>query len=137
MDYIAQTMRVSVIEEQSGKVVIDGTTEEDDQRSVHLDSIDISSSKTYIIKYEFFEKNAGLLDLADSTISAAHMGATACNRPFVVQEMVLISKDLMKHRAATYRDNLMKSKKEAEEELSISKLTERCPFSSLNNGNGD
>ena len=50
-------MRVSVIEELSGKVIIDGSSNINDERRVHLDSIEISSDKAYIIKYEFFEKN--------------------------------------------------------------------------------
>jgi hypothetical protein len=50
-------MRVSVIEEITGKVIIDGSSNINDERRVHLDSIEISSDKAYIIKYEFFEKN--------------------------------------------------------------------------------
>ena len=63
MDYVSQSMKVSVIEEATGKVIIDGDTEDDDERIVHLDSLDISSTKSYVIKYEFFEKNVGLLDI--------------------------------------------------------------------------
>jgi hypothetical protein len=72
------------------------------------------------------------------------MGATACSHPFVVQEFVLISKDLMKHRAATYND-LKESlthdnhdSRNSEKELDISKLSERCQLSTqLSNSNSD
>lgn len=47
-------MRVTVLEEQGEKVVIDASTEDHDERSVHLDSIALESTKVYIIKYEFF-----------------------------------------------------------------------------------
>jgi len=85
MDEIAQSMRVSVAEEGSGKrVIVDGSTEDGDERSVHLDSIELSSSKSYIIKYEFFEKNAGVKSYEDLSVSGSHMGATSCSKPFVV-----------------------------------------------------
>jgi hypothetical protein len=85
MDEISQSMRVSVAEEHSGKrVVIDGSTDDNDERSVHLDSIELSSSKSYIIKYEFFEKNVGIRSYEDMSVSGAHMGATSCSKPFVV-----------------------------------------------------
>jgi hypothetical protein len=77
-------MKVSVIEESSGKIIVDGSTEDSDERNVHLDSIDISSSQAYIIKYNFYEKNVGLKSYEDKTISAAHMGASSCSKPFVV-----------------------------------------------------
>jgi hypothetical protein len=57
MDYTDQGMRVSVIEEKSGNLIVDGSSEEMDERNVHLNSISLSSDKSYIIKYEFFEKN--------------------------------------------------------------------------------
>jgi hypothetical protein len=85
MDDIAQSMRVSVSEEHSGKrVIIDGSTEDSDERSVHLDSIELSSSRSYIIKYEFFEKNVGIKSYEDMSVSGSHMGATSCSKPFVV-----------------------------------------------------
>jgi hypothetical protein len=54
MDHTQQSMRVTVLEEQGEKVVIDASTEDHDERSVHLDSIALESTKVYIIKYEFF-----------------------------------------------------------------------------------
>jgi len=78
-------MRVRVQEEQSGKrVIIDGSSEDSDQRSVHLDSIELSSSKSYVIQYEFFEKNVGVKSYEDLSVSGAHMGATSCSKAFVV-----------------------------------------------------
>ena len=77
-------MRVSVTEEATGIVVVDGSTEDNDERSVHLDSIDISSAKSYIIKYEFFQKNVGMRSFEDKTISSGHLGASGCTKPFVV-----------------------------------------------------
>jgi len=84
MDNTAQGMKVSVVEESSGKIIVDGSTEDSDERNVHLDTIDISSSKTYLIRYQFYEKNIGLKSYEDKTISAAHMGAASCSKPFVV-----------------------------------------------------
>ena len=52
-------MRVSVIEEKTGRVIIDGSSNINDERRVHLDSIEVSSDKAYLIKYEFFEKRYG------------------------------------------------------------------------------
>lgn len=77
-------MRVSVLEESSGTIVIDGSTDDNDERSVHLDSINLSSTKTYLIKYEFFEKNIGATSFTDKVISGGHMGATGCSKPFVI-----------------------------------------------------
>jgi hypothetical protein len=77
-------MRVSVIEELSGKVIIDGSSNINDERRVHLDSIEISSDKAYIIKYEFFEKNVAHGGFQDKTVSGGHMGASTCSKPFVV-----------------------------------------------------
>tara|TARA_B110000285_G_scaffold67213_1_gene77176 strand:+ start:396 stop:698 length:303 start_codon:yes stop_codon:yes gene_type:complete len=54
MDQTQQGMRVSITDEQNGQVVVDGSTEDHDERHVHLDSITISSSHSYLIKYEFF-----------------------------------------------------------------------------------
>ena len=60
MDHASETMRVSVVEESSGKVIVEGNSADHDERNVHLDSVDLHSSKVYAIKYEFFEKNEGL-----------------------------------------------------------------------------
>jgi hypothetical protein len=54
MDQTQQGMRVSITDEGNGQVVVDGSTEDHDERQVHLDSIAISSSRSYLIKYEFF-----------------------------------------------------------------------------------
>lgn len=35
----------------------------------------------------------------DRMVSGSHMGAIACSKPFVVQELVIISKDLLRLRA--------------------------------------
>jgi hypothetical protein len=76
-------MRVSVIEEESKRVVVDASTEENDERNVHLDSIHISSKHTYIIKYEFFEKSPVRGTIVHRTIAGSHMGSVACSKPFV------------------------------------------------------
>ena len=61
----------------------------------------MKSSKIYIIKYEFFEKNEGLGSFETTTVSSGHMGATACSKPHVVAEMVIASKNLIEERAKT------------------------------------
>ena len=131
-------MKVSVIDEKSGQTVIDGSTEEYDERKVHLDSLDLQSSRSYIIKYEFFEKNVGLKSFEDRLISAGHMGAIACSKPFVIQELTIISKDLISQRIKDYRDshNLDNKKmlsKLGGDEHQISDIDKRCDFSTLNN----
>ena len=137
VDYVTQSMKVTLLEEESGRVVVDGASVFDDARSVHLDSLEISSSKSYSIKYEFFEKNDGVLDLQDKTISAAHIGATACNRPFVVQELVIVSQDLMKHRVSTYLDANLHSRDSVIGlnlwEHDIKDLSSKCDFKDLDN----
>jgi hypothetical protein len=84
MDFTEQGMRVSVIEEKSGKVIIDGSSNNNDERRVHLDSIEISSDKAYLIKYEFFEKNVAHGGFQDKIVSGGHMGTYTCSKPFVV-----------------------------------------------------
>jgi hypothetical protein len=88
-------MRVKLVEEGSGRVVVDGSTEDYDERSVHLDTIEVSSQKSYVVTYEFFEKNVGVRSFEEKTISGGHMGATACSKPFVIQELSIMSKDLI------------------------------------------
>jgi hypothetical protein len=84
MDNTDQGMKVTVKEEASGTVVVDGTTEDYDERRVHLDSVELSSSKVYIIKYVFYSKNVGMKSFEDKSVSAGHMGAIACSKPFVI-----------------------------------------------------
>lgn len=84
MDESDQAMRVSVIEEETKRVVVDGSTEDADERNVHLDSIHISSKLTYIIKYEFFEKSPVMGSTHHKTIAGSHMGSVSCTKPFVV-----------------------------------------------------
>jgi len=91
-------MRVSVIEEESKRVVVDGSTEDSDERNVHLDSIHISSKHTYVIQYEFFEKSPVRGTFVHRAIAGSHMGSVSCSKPFVVQELVIISKELLRSR---------------------------------------
>jgi hypothetical protein len=65
-------------------VIVDGTSEDNDERSIHLDSIELSTSRVYIIKYEFFEKTLAIKHFEDLTVSGGHMGASSCTKPFVV-----------------------------------------------------
>jgi hypothetical protein len=37
-------------------VVADATTEDYDERKIHLDAMELRANVAYIIKYEFFEK---------------------------------------------------------------------------------
>jgi hypothetical protein len=138
MDSTQQGMRVSVTDEQSGQVVVDGTTEDSDERQVHLDSLLIASDRAYIIKYEFFQKSVGLRSFDDKIeqASAGHMGATACTKPFVVQELVIAAQELIVRRAKQYqssRSTLPSDNTYGPEEHELSMITERCQFSTLNN----
>ena len=124
-------MRVSIIEEETKRVVVDGSTEDADERSVHLDSIHISSKLTYIIKYEFFEKSPVMGSTHHKTIAGSHMGSVSCTKPFVVQELAIISKDLLRERAKNHLSHQDK------QEHDISALTQKCDFSMLDNSNVD
>lgn len=95
-------MRVTLLEEEGGRVLADGSTEDHDERSVHLDSISLTPSQVYVLKYEFFQKNSGV-GQEERSISSAHMGASACSRPFVVAELVIASKKLLQKRAEAYK----------------------------------
>jgi len=88
-------MRVSVMEEETGKVVVEANSADHDERSIHLDAVELRSSKVYQIKYEFFEKNQGLGNVEDTAVSSGHMGASACSKPHVVAELVIASKNLI------------------------------------------
>lgn len=104
MDSTDQGMRVKLVEEATGNVIVDGSTEDYDERSVHLDSVEVSSQKAYIVTYEFFEKNIGIRSFEDKTISGGHMGAISCSKPFVTQELAIVSKDLVTERARRYKE---------------------------------
>ena len=103
MDDSDQGMRVSVIQEDGNRVIVDGSTEDADERNVHLDSVDLSSSHSYVIKYEFFAKSAVKGTAGAKSMSGSHMGAVACSKPFVVQELVIASKELLLQRAKAHR----------------------------------
>jgi tRNA isopentenyl-2-thiomethyl-A-37 hydroxylase MiaE len=136
MDNTDQAMRVKLIDEETGNVVVDGSTEDHDERNVHLDSIDVSSRKTYQVVYEFYEKNVGIRSFEDKTISGGHMGAMSCSKPFVAQELAIVSKDLIAARARRYKDmkqSAAKDDKKQVEEKDISHLGEYCDFKTLDN----
>lgn len=94
MDQTQQSMRVTLLEEDTGRVLAEGSTEDHDERSVHLDSISLNPSHAYTLKYEFYIKNSAADD-DEQSISSAHMGASSCSRPFVVSELAVASKKLL------------------------------------------
>ena len=129
-------MKVTVTEEHGGQVIVDASTEDNDERGVHLDSIELSSNKSYIIKYQFFEKNVGLSSFEEDTVSAAHMGATACSRPFVVQELVIANKDMLTKRIQNYRehrDNEPDGTLYGPKEHDLADMHKFCDFTQMNN----
>lgn len=73
-----------MLEQGSNRVVVEESTENNDERTLHLDSVELSSEKSYVIKYEFFEKSVQLEHASDVLISGGHMGAMACSQPFVI-----------------------------------------------------
>lgn len=120
-------MRVSVIEDESKRVVVDASTEDVDERNVHLDSIHISSKHVYTIQYEFFEKSPVKGNIVERTIAGSHMGSVGCSKPFVVQELAIISKELVHERARLHLSHQDKY------EHDISMLPKKCDFSMLDN----
>lgn len=103
---------------------------------MHLDSIEVSSTKTYQVKYEFWEKNLGAKSYEDKTISAGHMGSSACSKPFVVQELAIVSKDLLQQRVRAYKDAKAgdaRTESHLYTEHDITALGETCDFKLLDN----
>lgn len=129
MDHTQQSMRVTLMEEEGGRVLADGSTEDHDERSVHLDSISLTPAQAYVLKYEFFQKNSAVGEEAEG-ISSAHMGASACSRPFVVAELVVASKSLLQKRVEAYKGN-EHDWKAALPEKDIGQL--KCDFATLDN----
>lgn len=82
-------MKITVMEEDTGRIIVGGSSEGHDERSVSLDSVDLLSSKPYILEYEFFAKSVVMEGEDDVLVSGGHMGAMACTEPFIVQELVI------------------------------------------------
>jgi hypothetical protein len=138
MDHASQTMRVTVTEEISGRVIVEGSSADHDERNVHLDSVDLYSSKAYLVKYEFFEKNEGLGDLEQTPVSSGHMGASACSKPHVVAELVIASKKLIEERAREYSGERHNDRSQVEVyERDFTELPKVCDFGLLNNTSAD
>lgn len=138
MDHSSQVMRVSVIEEESGRVVVEANSADHDERSVHLDAINLKSSIIYRIKYEFFEKNSGLGNLEDTPISSGHMGASACSRPHVVAELIMASKNLIEERSKVYHGVKTDDKTQVELfERHVDELSSICDLKELANEDVD
>ena len=74
MDAMDQGMRVEVVEADSNRVIVQGSTETNDERVVHLDSTELSSDKAYLLRYHFYEKSVLLRNEQDVLISGGHMG---------------------------------------------------------------
>lgn len=102
MDTIDQGMKISVLEEATGRVVVEGSSEMDDERTVILDSTELSSQKAYVLQYQFFAKGVLMDHEDDVLVSGGHMGAMSCTQPFIVQELAIVSKDLVKDRVGQY-----------------------------------
>lgn len=57
MDTIDQAMVVEVLEVGTGRVIAKASTIQDDERALRIDSVEMSSDKSYIFRYHFFEKS--------------------------------------------------------------------------------
>jgi hypothetical protein len=137
IDYTSQVMRVSVIEEETGRVVVEANSADHDERSIHLDAVELRSSKVYQIKYEFFEKNQGLGNFEDTAVSSGHMGANACSKPHVVAELVIASKNLIEERSKVYREKKIDDKTQVETEKEAGEIADHCDFKVLANADAD
>jgi hypothetical protein len=49
-------MRVSLIETDTGSILADGSSIDDNEGSVKLDYAQLKDNKSYAIRYEFFDK---------------------------------------------------------------------------------
>jgi len=133
-------MKVSILDELDQNVIVDGSTDDHDERRVHLDSIELSSSRAYMIKYEFFEKNIGIRSFEDKIISGGHMGASSCSKPFVIQELLIAHKDIIDQRGKKYNEIRRSSDKAVlnqlgGEEHPIENMVYNCNFSTFDNSN--
>lgn len=131
MDTIDQAMVVEIIEEGTNRVIAKGSTVEFDERALRLDSTEMSSDKSYLFRYRFYEKSVIFKDDRNVLISGGHMGAVECNQPFIVQELTIMSKDLVKERANLYAHPIaaqIDTVNGRSVEHPISELTNFCKF---------
>jgi len=68
------------------------------------------------------------------------MGASACSKPFVVQELVIASKDLIRDRATQYKQKGANNggiPQDHKPEYDITSLKKHCNFELMNNTKED
>ena len=53
---VQQGMRVTLLEKEKGSILVDGTSLDFNDGTVKLDHTFLEDNKTYILKYEFFDK---------------------------------------------------------------------------------
>lgn len=74
-------MTVALYESESGSILVDATSQDDNEGSVKLEYLDLKPDIEYILKYEFFDKQlVDNWDLPENSISASY---TSCRLPFI------------------------------------------------------
>lgn len=90
-------MRVSLIEQESGSILIDATSIDDNEGVARLDYTSLSYDTMYVLKYEFFEQQivSSNSELSQTQFSTSN---TECKLPFILQELLIIDSQLAKSR---------------------------------------
>ena len=94
-------MRVSLLDEL-GAILVDATSVDDNEGLVKLDYLRLLPNKNYTIKYEFFDKQ--LVSNWD-TAQENSLSGVQCRLPFIVQELLIQDRRLVKSRIAKYNSS--------------------------------
>lgn len=82
--------------------------------TVEMDYLELQAGRDYKLVYEFFDKEitAKTHEMEEDT---TQMSNTACSEPFITEELLVISKNLMKERIQSYVQEQNKDEKSIEE----------------------
>ena len=123
-------MRVTILEEHSGSIIIDGTTLDfGDQGYVSLDTDELKDNTDYVLRYDLYDTQLHSASASDDEAAFAQRSMTnvRCKHPFITQELMVVDRRLLKHRIAEANQFADKAK-----DFSVSGLR-NCDFQSINN----
>lgn len=116
-------MRVSLIDAESGFILADGSSIDDNEGVVRLDYHKMEGGKEYYVKYEFFDKQLTTNnEISEVSFSMAN---TQCKLPYVTQELLIQDKTLVKARIAKYNNSPDKT--------AVALPNFKCDFAGFNN----
>lgn len=119
---LSMNMRVEIID-QKNKVLYQAYTQHDQSLRLDIDSLPVNTELR--LRYEFFERTlATKVDSRGDQSDVASGEEPSCNLPHFTQELVVISKRLVKSRVETYMEQRVDDKPSLEQCLSeLSNLT--------------